>query len=209
MKSTGRYIVIEGQDGTGKSTQAKLLVEYLRKTGQTVLGIHEPGGGLASTTEIRRILKDKTYQLDPVSIVLLFAANRRELWVKTIEPALARGETVVSDRNWLSTLAYEHYGFGVPAEVILQIHRQSLPDRYLYPDTSLILAIDDDVRRRRLQQRDDSSQKDTFESQRDDFQARVIDGYQQIAKDYNAKIVDASGTPEQIHSEMLSTLKLT
>ncbi|MCL2174170.1 dTMP kinase [Candidatus Saccharibacteria bacterium] len=194
----GRYIVIEGQDGTGKSTQVELLAAYLRDQGQDVVTLREPGGGLPATEIMRDLLKNKDYNLDPVTITLIFTANRRELWVKTIEPALKRGKTVISDRNWWSTLAYEHYGFGVPAEVVRSIHEQSLPQRYLEPDIGFIFSLDDAERQRRLRSRNDDHIKDTFESQQSSFQTRVNNGYLEIARAHNINLIDASGMIDEI-----------
>ncbi|MDR2524256.1 MAG: dTMP kinase [Candidatus Nomurabacteria bacterium] len=202
----GLYIVLEGQDGTGKTTQVELLAGYLREHGHDVITLREPGGGLAATEIMRELLKNKEYDLDPVTITLIFAANRRELWAKTIEPALKLGKTVISDRNWWSTLAYEHYGFGVPAEVVTQIHEQSLPERYLKPDLGLIFTLDDAERQRRLSSRDGKQTQDTFESQKDDFQSRVNAGYIEIAARYGVPTIDASGTIEEIQAAIIRVL---
>jgi dTMP kinase len=206
MTAQGRYIVIEGQDGTGKTTQVELLAKYLRGQRQDVMVLREPGGNLPATEIMRDLLKNKDYALDPITITLIFAANRRELWIKAIEPALKQGKAVISDRNWWSTLAYEHYGFGVSAETVHQIHEQSLPERYLKPDVGLILSLSDAERQRRLSGRGDNQAKDTFESQKNDFQSRVNAGYLKIAQQYGTKVIDASGTIDQIHQEIIKHL---
>ena len=92
------YIVIEGQDATGKSTQVEMLANYLREQGKEVVTMHEPDGDLESAHELRRIIKDKTYNLEPMTHVLLFTAARQELWRKLAEPVLKRGGFVVSAR---------------------------------------------------------------------------------------------------------------
>ena len=125
------YIVIEGQDATGKSTQVEMLAEYLRKQGKEVVTMHEPDGELESAHELRRIIKDKTYNLEPMTHVLLFTAARQELWRKLAEPVLKRGGFVVSARNWWSTLAYQGYGQGISRSRIIRITKEAMPGRQL------------------------------------------------------------------------------
>ena len=106
------YIVIEGQDGTGKSTQAKLLVEHLKKQGKETLLMEEPDGDLPQAHDLHDLIlvRGKDYHLEGITNVLLFTAARVELWKKLAEPILKRDGYVVSARNWWSTLAYQAYG---------------------------------------------------------------------------------------------------
>lgn len=177
------YIVIEGQDATGKSTQVEMLAEYLRKQGKEVVTMHEPDGELESAHELRRIIKDKTYNLEPMTHVLLFTAARQELWRKLAEPVLKRGGFVVSARNWWSTLAYQGYGQGISRSRIIRITKEAMPERYVKPDKSAILTLDEKTRLARQSARDDNSSKDTFESKPSDFQHKVDAAYLHIAKD--------------------------
>jgi len=203
----GKYIVIEGHDGVGKSTQVELLAEYLRGQGHQVLATREPGGGdLESTKVIREILKNKEYDLAEITNVLLFTADRYELWTKVIEPALKQGKTVISDRNWWSTLSFEHSGMGVDRELIVDITRRCLPTRYVEPDIGIILELKDDERVKRMRLRDDSSSADAFESRPDDFQQRVAAGYLEIARDFGIPVVDAAPEPGEIHRAIVKTL---
>jgi dTMP kinase len=202
----GKYIVIEGHDGVGKSTQIELLADYLRAAGQEVVVTKEPGGGLPSTDIIRKLLKNKHYDLDQVTHTLLLTANRRELWVKLIEPALKKGQTVISDRNWWSTVAFEHFGMGVPLSLVERLSRDCLPERYLKPDLGIVMTLSDEERRRRLGGRDDKSAQDSYESRGDDFQERVRNGYHEIIKKYQAAEVDAGATPEEIHQKVVNLL---
>ena len=102
------YIVIEGQDGTGKSTQVRLLKEYFEKQGKEVVVMDEPDGDLPQAHDLHDLIliKGKEYNLEPMTNVLLFTAARSELWRKQIEPTLKNGGIVISARNWWSTLAY-------------------------------------------------------------------------------------------------------
>ncbi|MDR1196941.1 MAG: dTMP kinase [Candidatus Nomurabacteria bacterium] len=203
---TGKYIVIEGQDGVGKSTQVELLARFLRGRAQDVLTTREPGGGLPATDTIRNLLKNKDHNLDSITHTLLFTANRRELWTKVIEPALAAGKTVISDRNWWSTIAFEHYGMDVPLELVENLTKSCLPKRYVRPDFGLVMTLGNAERQRRLGGRDNNSKNDSYESRNDDFQRRVIDGYLEIAKNKQLLVIDASPSPEEIHRQIVSLL---
>ena len=196
------YIVIEGQDATGKSTQVELLANYLRKQGKEVITMHEPDGELNVAHELRRIIKDKDYNLEPMTDVLLFTASREELWRKLAEPVLKRGGFVISARNWWSTLAYQGYGQGVSKNRIIRITKEAMPDRYVNPDRSAILTLNEKVRLARQSARDNNSQKDTFESKPSAFQDKVNSAYAHIAKDFNITTVDASPSVEEIHKTL-------
>ena len=200
------YIVIEGQDATGKSTQVEMLADYLRKKGREVITMHEPDGELESAHELRRIIKDKKYNLEPLTHVLLFTAAREELWRKLAEPALRRGGFVISARNWWSTLAYQGYGQGVSRNKIIRITKESMPDRYVHPDKSIILTLDEAIRLKRQSARDNNSTKDTFESKSSDFQHKVDAAYLKIAKDFNISTLDATPSIDQLHQQILKTL---
>jgi len=202
----GKYIVIEGHDGVGKSTQIELLAEYFRKQGKKVLTTKEPGGGIPSVDDIRKILKDKSYNLEDITNVLLFTANRCELWQKVIEPALAQGQIVISDRNWWSTLAYECSGMGVDKHLVTDLTTQCLPKRYVKPDFGVILALDEAERIKRINIRDNITRTDAFESRPDDFQKRVAEGYAEIAKEYRISTIDAAPSPEEIHKQIIACI---
>ena len=198
------YIVIEGQDATGKSTQVELLAEHLRKTGKPVITMHEPDGDLESAHELRRIIKDKKYNLEPFTHVLLFTAARQELWRKLAEPVLREGGYVISARNWWSTLAYQGYGEGVSKSKIIKITHESLPERYYKPDKGFILTVSDKIRLERQGER--GKAKETFEAKPDEFQQKVNNAYLKIAKDFDIKTIDASGTIEEVFNLILGEL---
>lgn len=196
------YIVIEGQDATGKSTQVEMLAEYLRAQEKEVVTMHEPDGDIESAHELRRIIKDKTYNLEPMTHVLLFTAARQELWRKLAEPVLKRGGFVVSARNWWSTLAYQGYGQGISRSRIIRITKEAMPERYVKPDKSAILTLDEKTRLARQSARDDNSAKDTFESKPSDFQHKVDAAYLHIAKDLSVQTVDAAPSADEIQATL-------
>ncbi|MBQ3280353.1 dTMP kinase [Candidatus Saccharibacteria bacterium] len=200
------YIVIEGQDGTGKSTQVRLLQEYFEKQGKKVVVMDEPDGDLPQAHDLHDLIliKGKDYNMEPMTNVLLFTASRSELWRKIAEPTLKEGGVVISARNWWSTLAYQGYGEGVSRSKIIKITHESLPERYVKPDKGFILTVSDKVREER--QKDRGKAVETFEAKPDEFQQKVNSAYPKIAKDFDVKIIDASGTIEEVFELILREL---
>lgn len=196
------YLVIEGQDGTGKSTQAELFADYFRAQGKPVLTLHEPDGDLPQAHDIHDliVIKGKDYHLEPLTNVALFTAARLELWHKLAEPILKQGGVVISARNWWSTLAYQGYGEGVSRSRIARFTREMLPKPYVEPDKAVILTLPDQVRAEREQAR--GKALETFEVKGNDFQQRVNHAYEKIAKDLHIPIVDASGSVEEVFAKL-------
>lgn len=209
MTKNGTYIVIEGQDATGKSTQVELLADHLEKTtNKPILTLHEPDGDLPSAHVLRELIKNKDYNLEPLTHVLLFTSARLELWKKLAEPILSQDGYVISARNWWSTLAYQGYGQGVSRDKIIKITKQSMPEKYLHPDHSLILTLDETERLARQFSRDDNSSRDTFESKSSDFQRKVDHAYLVIAKDFKIETLDTSASIEEVHQAIIKKLEL-
>lgn len=196
------YIVIEGQDATGKSTQVEMLADYFKKQGKKVATIHEPDGDLASANALREIVKNKKFNLEPASQVLLFTAARLELWEKVAKPILNSDGVVISARNWWSSLAYQGYGQGFPINEIINITNTFMPQDYVNPTHSVILTLDDNTRMQRKTNRDYDSETDFFESKPIDFQHIVDSAYLKIAKKFNIKTLDASPTPTEIQKNL-------
>ncbi|MBQ6414011.1 dTMP kinase [Candidatus Saccharibacteria bacterium] len=190
------YIVIEGQDGTGKSTQAELLKNYYEKQGKEVVMLEEPDGDLPQAHDLHDMILTRGYDLEPLTNVLLFTAARVELWKKIAEPALKRGGIVISARNYWSTLAYQGYGEGVSRSKIIRITKELLPEQYVHPDYGFILTVSDKVRLARQQNRGKATE--TFEAKPSEFQQKVNAAYPKIAKEFNLTLIDASGTIEEI-----------
>jgi len=212
------YIVIEGQDATGKSTQVEMMAEYLRKKRKKVITLHEPDGTLDSMHELRKIIKDKRYDLDPLTHVLLFTAARNELWTKLALPTLKKGGYVISARNWWSTLAYQGYGQGLSTHNIARLTKLIMPESYVLPDAAVILTLPDYERKERATHRNAeitntksdqfTSQEDTFESKPSDFQKRVNEAYEEIAEEFHIQTLDASPSPEEIHQTLIKKFGL-
>ncbi|MBR2726013.1 dTMP kinase [Candidatus Saccharibacteria bacterium] len=198
------YIVIEGQDGTGKSTQAKMLADYYREKGKPVALLDEPDGDLPQAHDLHDMILTRGYDLEPLTNVLLFTAARNELWRKIAEPVLRNGGVVISARNYWSTLAYQGYGEGVSKSKIIRLTKEMLPEKYFQPDFGFILTVSDEVRLKRQEGR--GKAKETFEEKPDEFQEKVNNAYPKIAQEFNLKMVDASGTIEEIFNEIQQTI---
>ena len=198
------YIVIEGQDGTGKSTQARLLEEHFKKLGKEVVVMEEPDGDLPQAHDIHDMILTRGYDLEPLTNVLLFTAARVELWRKIAEPVLKRGGVVISARNYWSTLAYQGYGEGVSRNKIIKITKEILPEKYCHPDYGFIMTVSDKVRLERQGTRGKATE--TFEAKPNEFQQRVNAAYPKIAKDFGLTIVDAAGTIEEIFAKILDKI---
>lgn len=198
------YIVIEGQDGTGKSTQARLLEEHFKKLGKEVVVMEEPDGDLPQAHDIHDMILTRGYDLEPLTNVLLFTAARVELWRKIAEPVLKRGGVVISARNYWSTLAYQGYGEGVSRSKIIKITKEIMPEKYCHPDYGFIMTVSDKVRLERQGTRGKATE--TFEAKPNEFQQRVNAAYPKIAKDFGLTIVDAAGTIEEIFAKILDKI---
>ena len=198
------YIVIEGQDGTGKSTQARLLKEHFEKKGEEVVVMDEPDGDLPQAHDLHDMILTRGYDLEPMTNVLLFTAARSELWRKIAEPVLKRGGVVISARNYWSTLAYQGYGEGISRSKIIKITKDALPEKYCKPDFGFILTVSDKVRLERQSGRGKATE--TFEKKPNDFQQKVNSAYPKIAKEFDLINIDASGTIEEVFDLIISKL---
>lgn len=218
-KQRGSYIVIEGIDGTGKSTQIDLLAKHYRAQGHSVTVVEEPSSDdPAQTTPIahylRTVIKNGNLRRDPEINLALLSAARRELWQQIIQPALEHSETVLASRNYFSTLAYQGYGEGLSQEHIRHITGLFTSQRYLTPDYLIILTLNDEQERmHRIKQRGTpTTASDTFETQGKDFQQRVHTGYRMLAKDYQVPIIQCISdtgerkSPHKIQREILSII---
>lgn len=198
----GIFLTLEGDDGVGKSTQADLLASWLEQRGYTVLRVHEPGGTRLGE-KIRTLLLDREDDaMTPLAELLLFEAARAQVMNEVIEPALARGEVVVCDRFTDSTLAYQGYGRELGASLVRSTNDLACGGRY--PDRTLLLVLDDDVARERVESRSADGTGDRMESAGDAFRMRLRAGFDEIAaaEPERVRIVDANGSVEQVHERI-------
>lgn len=199
---TGRYIVIEGQDATGKDTQAKLLAEYLTQKGEKVVTYSESGTG--SENEFIKTIAKLNYgtdqDIEPRTHALLYLINRYEQWKKLAEPALLNGETVITTRNWFSTLIYIGYASGVSRSLITKLHKEVMPERYFQPDNIVIFTIDEENQLKRLGTQERSAE--FWKSKGGEFQQKLNAGYRQVVKDFAVPTIDASGTIDEVQAQL-------
>ncbi|MBR3365552.1 dTMP kinase [Candidatus Saccharibacteria bacterium] len=198
----GKYIVIEGQDATGKDTQAKLLAEYLQQKGEKVT-IYSESGTNSENEFVKAIAKlnyGSDQNLEPRTHALLYLINRYEQWKKIAEPALNRGETVITTRNWFSTLIYTGYASGVSRNLITKIHKEVMPENYFKPDRIVIFTISPEEQVKRLGTQERAAE--FWKSKGGEFQQKLNAGYLKVAKDFEVPTLDASGTIEEIQEEL-------
>ncbi len=202
--SRGRFISVEGGEGAGKSTQVPMLVSALENAGIRALATREPGGSPGAETIRRLLLEGEGERWDGVAETLLLVAARRDHVAKLIEPSLARGVWVVSDRFADSTLAYQGYGRGLPVADLAMLHRFALGD--FAPDLTLILDLPVEIGLARAAGR--SRGADRFERLDPTFHQKLRDGFRAIAAAEPARcvLIDASADPAAVHRAVLNAV---
>lgn len=201
------HIVIEGQDATGKDTQAKKLKEYFESQGKKVIIYSESGTG--SDDEFIKTIAKLNYgskqDISNRTRVMLYLINRYEQWRKLAEPALKNGDVVITARNWLSTLVYEGYGAGVSKSFIIKLHKLVMPEHYFKPDKIFLLTLDEKEQAKRLGTQDDKNwnrKEEVWKSEGNSFQQKINKAYLKIAEDFNIETIDASGTIEEVFEKL-------
>ena len=191
------FISLEGVDGSGKSTQAALLGEAL---GPDTVKIREPGGTDAAES-IRSILADPEVPLDPTAELMLFFAARADLVRRVVRPALEAGRTVLSDRYVDSTEAYQGVARGLGIETVHELNR--IATGGLLPDLTILLRVDPEIGLGRAES------DDRFEAEGVGFQRLVAGAYEEIARREPGRVtvVDAAGTPQEVHQQVLATVR--
>ena len=198
------FISIEGFDGTGKSTQSKLLKDGLDKENKDSIIVREPGSTNFSE-KIRNIIKENT-EIETMTELLLFQTSRSELVSKVIKPNLKKGRIVITDRYTDSSIAYQGYGGGLDIELIKNLNKISTAG--LTPNLTFLLDMDvkDSLNRAMKRNSSEKEQIDKFENKDFDFHEKVRNGFHQILKKNEDRIVkiDASEEIELISKKILS-----
>lgn len=200
---TGRFISFEGIDGSGKSTQARLLAEALRAEGQEVVLTREPGGS-PGAEEIRRLLVEgDPGRWSAETEILLFTAARRDHLERTISPALAAGHTVISDRFADSTRVYQGATRGDLRGTVDALHARMIG---MEPDLTLVIDMDPDAALARGLAR--RSGEDRFEDFGAAFQHRLRAGFLKLAEDApdRVRLIDGARTPEAVALDVRAAL---
>ena len=190
----GLFITLEGPDGSGKSTVAKLLHEYIDGLGILNAFTREPGG-TAIGENIREILLDNdNYEMTSRTEALLYAAARAQHAEEKIQPLLDNDYIVLSDRYVLSSLAYQGYSRGLGIETIMEINEFAMGDTY--PDLALFFDVDPEIA---LSRKYINREGDRLENEGKEFHNKTYEGYEKAIEKYSKNIVkiDANGTVEE------------
>ncbi len=205
----GKFITFEGIDGSGKSTQLRMLAKELSSSGIDVITTHEPGG-----TPLGRALREAFLEtketVAPMAELLSFAADRAQHVEYFIKPALAERKIVISDRYADATFAYQGAGRGFDEEKVNQVIE--LATGGLKPDLTLFFDITVEEALVRMADRDENhTKRNRMDEETGEFYTRVRDAYLGIAgrEPERFRVIDAMGTKEEIHTQVLSILSET
>lgn len=199
----GVFISFEGIEGTGKSTQAKLLAEYLREKGFRVIQTMEPGGTRISLKIRELLLSLDSREMDHVTELLLYNAARVQHIKEVIEPALERGDIVITDRFSDSTVAYQGYARGIDLQLIDSL--DMIATKKLRPDITILFDIDVKTG---LARNKSLNKSDRLELEDISFHEKVRKGFIQIAarEPGRVKVVDCSGSLDEVHQEVVKII---
>jgi dTMP kinase len=209
----GRFIVIEGADGTGKSTQAEMLVNYLNDKGFQVVAVREPGSTPVGE-RVRAILRDPGLSgMSAKTEMFLYMASRAQLVDEVVRPALAEGRIVVTDRFLLSSVTYQGAAGGLGIETVLNIGHTATGG--LKPALTVVIDLPEKKWFSRKGLKADGAQVNLFDEPPDreelkgiEFHKKVRKAYIELAgKDSSTVVIDGSGTPEQVHQRVVKAVE--
>ncbi|HEX8412656.1 MAG TPA: dTMP kinase [Sphingomicrobium sp.] len=205
MSVPARFISLEGGEGVGKSTQLQALQEALQGRGLRVLVTREPGGSPGAEAIRKLLLEGDEGRWNPRAEALLFAAARADHVEKTIQPALARGEWILSDRFLDSSLAYQGEAGGLGVDAVRDLHRFGSLD--FLPDRTLVLSLGQGDGAARARARDGEA-GDRIGSRPPSYHAAVDAGFRRMAEKEpeRVKLIDASGPPPTVTARLLYAL---
>ena len=200
-KFSGKFIVLDGPDGCGKSTQTKLLAQWLERQGVAVESFRDPGD-TAIGEKIRQILLNPEHiAMSTAAEVLLYMAARVQLWQEKITPALAQKKCVILDRWLSSTCAYQGHAGGFGINQVIKLAADSLGKPW--PDLTIILDVDLETGANRL-----SAQPDRMEAKPREYHQKVRDGFLKLAgRQENFHLVDATGDIETVRKKVIEVVE--
>ncbi len=197
----GKFIVLDGPDGCGKTVQTKLLVDWLKEQGAAVETFREPGG-TAIGEKIRQILLNPEHiQMSTAAEVLLYMAARVQLWAEKIAPALEKNQCVVLDRWLSSTCAYQGCAGGFGIDNVIKIATDCL-ERH-WPDLTIILDVDLETAAKRLKRG-----LDRMERKGDGYHQKVREGFLKLAgQQKKFAVIDGTGDIEAVHKQITDVVE--
>jgi len=199
--NNAKFITFEGIDGCGKSTQARLLLEYMNKSGVETILVREPGGTNISESIRELLLHSSSGQMGDRTESLLMTASRAQLTQEVIIPNMEQGKFVIADRYSDSTLAYQGGGRNLDIEWLIELNNYATFT--LLPDITFFVDIRSEEALRRL-----DSNKDRIEGEGIEFQTRVRKTYHELAERFNDRyvILDGYGEIDDIHQKVLNEM---
>lgn len=197
----GKFIVLEGPDRCGKSTQAKMLLNAVIAAGKDVVLTREPGG-TPTAEEIRQIVLEPKLDVRPMAELLLYEASRAQHTQEKIIPALEAGKIVICERYTMSTCAYQGYGRGIDLNIINTLNK--IATLGLVPDLTLVFLMSDKY----FTQRGEYLYSDRLEQEDISFRQKMRQGYLDMVKNTpNAHLIDADKDVSEIQQEVLRILR--
>ncbi|HEV3122697.1 MAG TPA: dTMP kinase [Isosphaeraceae bacterium] len=185
----GYFISLDGPDGGGKTTQAAMLVKWLRALGHDVVACRDPGGTGVGERLRPILLERQDLHISLRTEMLLYMASRAQLVEEVIRPALEAGRIVVSDRFLLANVVYQGYAGGLPVHELWRVGQSATGG--LLPDLTLLLDVPAEVAQARV-----GAPRDRIEDRSDDYRQRVRDGFLDASKTYPARIVVVNAAAE-------------
>ena len=197
------FITFEGGEGTGKTTQINILKKYLEDQGLEVIITREPGG-VTSAENIRAVIFDN--EIDPITETMLYAAARREHYIKKIKPALEAGKIVICDRFIDSSIVYQGIVRGVGVDLVENINKYAINN--VEPDLTIFFDLDPEIGLKRVSLRNE--QMNRFDKESLDFHLKVRKGYKLLSKTRNRFVlIDASKSIEEVTKQIINIMKIS
>ncbi len=193
-KHKGLFVTFEGIDGSGKSTQARKAIQWLKGSGHETIFIREPGGTPISE-KIRRLLLNRDLSINATSELLLYEAARAQLTKDIIIPALKDGKILICDRFFDSTIAYQGYGRGLDLKAIDRLN--SIASFGIVPDLTFIIDVNYSTSLKRRK-----AKPDRLENEKRAFFSRVRRGFIQLSRKRRSVLIDGNGEIEEIFAKV-------
>jgi dTMP kinase len=199
-KLKSRFIVLDGPDGCGKSSQVKLLEQFLKKSGLKVSSFRDPGS-TATGEKIRKILLDPANHISDRTELLLYMASRAQLWDECIAPALKKKNCVILDRWLSSTCAYQGFAGGLGIGKVIDIAEHCL--QRVWPDLTIILDVDLRTAKTRM-----NRGLDRMEQKKAAYHKKVRAGFLKLAKlRDDIVVIDASEDMQTVHKKIVQVIE--